>query len=320
MDNNLLKVFVFIARDSKEYNKYILEAHRNDERGGDNRECAKNKNERYQWRYNRANQCLRTVIEKGKLGTMGWRLLAPATYEDRLSDNLRDFRKTNGPALEEKIKVRVRSLFAKLQEDTNTESSGFLYSLLSNLKDDEDKVLLDLSGTNVQCRIFIHWGGGEREDVLFYEREVTKLLDNRWKLFSLGTNRNNLFNVDRDRIIIPASVKELDEIEKKFANEQDFGGVVADSALTKIANRAEKLVGDDIEALSFLMHEMKQRILFSSLNMTKKKEFLVGIAEIESKLLAECSVNTQGTVEISGLSVKAVSVARKILNKEVFHG
>ena len=103
MDNNLLKVFVFIARDNKEYNKYILETHKDDECGGDNSESAKNKNQRYQWRYNRDTQYLRAVIEKGKLGPTGWKLLAPDTYKDRLSDNLRDFRKTPGLALENKI-------------------------------------------------------------------------------------------------------------------------------------------------------------------------------------------------------------------------
>ena len=208
-------------------------------------------------------------------------------------------------------------MFANLEGDAaSSEYSSYLVSFLSNLKDDENKVLFELSGDSAQCRIFIHWGGGEREDVLFYEREITKLLENKWRLFSLGTNRNNIFNVDRNKIIVPASAKELDEIEKKFANEQDFGGVVADSVLTKVANRDGELGKNDRTALESLMCEMKRRILFSSLPEDKKKELLIGIGEI----LISCSSNRLGSCSILKFSDIAVSVARKILNKEVFNG
>ena len=75
-----IKIFVFIARDDKEYKKYELEK-------GDNEEHGKEHNG-FQWRFNASDKLLRLIINKRSIDG-AWNHLRPADNATDLKDNER---------------------------------------------------------------------------------------------------------------------------------------------------------------------------------------------------------------------------------------
>lgn len=322
------KVFVFIARDKTEYDKYFLENSTADTSGA---KSDGPENERSQWRFSSKSNILRVVIEKGCLGLLGWKCLQPQQQiephsqikvEDlRLADLLDLLRKdSKNSCVISAVRFDVKELFC----------SGLVDGFLKKTKSIDGTEILD--SNNMQCRIFIHWGGGQREQVLFYEREVSKRLQPllpTTRLYSLGTNRNDIFNIDRVKILIPARVEELDAIDEKFYNEQRFAGAMSDGPLSLVASCTGGGVGATHEiiiteqernAVFLRIAALKDRILTSSLETQVKNDLLIKIAAARNAFKGKEIVNVPGIEVKITVDEKTVSLARKMLNKEVFNG
>ena len=316
-----VKVFVFIARDKAEYDKYFLEDPSNDTSGA---RSDSPENGRSQWCFSSKSSILRAVVEKGCLGPSGWELLQPysnGSKGSRLSDILDALRKDSkdGEAIST-VKEKVEILF----------NSNLIKEFLRNLKGVDGKKIL--GNDDVQYRFFIHWGGGEREKVLFYEREVSKRLQKSYlnaRLYSLGTNRNDIFNVDRLKIVIPSKSEELDELDEQFYNEQRFAGAMSDEPLSLVASCARENVAAkqgilitkrERYAVFLRIEDLKDRILTPSLETQVKNELLIEIAAARNDFISsETDGDSDEKVEIL-VGEKTVKLARKILNKEVFNG
>lgn len=312
-----IKVFVFIARDKAEYDKYMLENSNNDTQG-DKSDAIDNG--RWQWRFSSRSNILRAVVEKGRLGPSGWSSLQPRSNGERMADYLDALRMNpkDGNAIN-KVGTYVKKLF-KIE---------LIDIFLGELKGVDGVKILDKA--DVLYRIFIHWGGGHREQVLFYEREVQKWLEKKIRnarLYSLGTNRNDIFNVDRTTILIPSNAKELEALDDKFYKEQCFAGAMSDDPLSKVASctireadakqKIEITMGGRNAALERIV-DLQNRILTSSLDNKIKNELLTEIAAAKSVFkVSESVTDSNKSVEIT-VDEKTVRLARKILNKEVFN-
>ena len=160
---------------------------------------------------------------------------------------------------------------------------------------------------------FYSLGGGEREQVLYYERKVSDLLPDKWRLYSLGTNRNELFSVDRSAIIIPSKAEDLEELGKKFFDEQMFTGVISDAPLSIVASLGGAINDEtQINAAVLRLKELKNRILMSNLNQKRKCELLDEVAAALKDF--------EGKSCITAINETTINLVRKILNKEVFNG
>lgn len=221
-DDSCVKVFVFVARDAAEYDKYVLMRGENDEHGknvGENNDAPSG----FSWRFDATSKILRLVINKGSLGLGGWAgLRPPVSVSDfknveRIAVLLERLR-NKSCADEDRVqaKVLIKDVFLGKE---GGELRGSLWNVLQGLRDEDGRPVL---AGSVQGRIFIHWGGGERDSILFYEQKVTEFLPDNWRLYSLGTNRNHLFLVDGARIYVPNDSLELQELERKFSGESDF--------------------------------------------------------------------------------------------------
>ena len=247
-DDSCVKVFVFVARDAAEYNKYVLMRCENDEHGKNVEE--NNAPSGFIWRFDATSKILRLVINKGSLGPDGWKRLRPPEVAS-------DFKDVNRIAVllerlrneccddETKTQAKVFTKDVFLGNSKNGgELRGGLWTVLQGLRDGDGKSVLTES---VQGRIFIHWGGGERDSALFYERKVTEFLPPDWRLYSLGTNRNDLFPVDGEAIHVPCALVELQKLEKKFSGGSDLEHikeiltdyVVANEECRSLAKRAK---------------------------------------------------------------------------------
>jgi len=308
------KVFVFIARDKTEYDKYFLESSSNDTSGA---RSDSPENGRSQWRFSSKLNILRVVVEKGCLGRSGWECLQPpsnSSKDSRLSDILDALRKNSRDSEAANcVWSRVKMLFHR----------GLINDYLGELKGADATKILDAD--IAQYRIFIHWGGGQREQVLFYEREVQKWLSMpNVRLYSLGTNRNDIFNVDRLKIVIPAKLEELDAIDEKFYNEQRFAGVMSDGPLSLAASctRDKEIIITEHErnAVFLRIENLKDRILTSSLETQVKNDLLIEIAAAMNDFKGKESANAPDMEVKITVDDKTARLARKMLNKEVFNG
>lgn len=222
-------ICVFIARDNEEFMKYELMKGDNEDYGEIFLE--ENKNKGVSWRFNSSSNLLRLIINKWSLGENGegWDYLRPlgepgsnnreslAVLLAKLLSNENDW------DIISPVKRVVKDVFKG--DETN---GNFLWRLLQGLRGEDKKKSFLAREENIYCRIFIHWGGGEREQILFYERKVSEILTflkGDWKLYSLGTWRNNLFSVDVDKIKIPCELHKLKELEKRFSDEAGFESV-----------------------------------------------------------------------------------------------
>ena len=317
------KVFVFIARDKAEYDKYFLESSNNDTSGA---RSDSPENGRSQWRFSSKLNILRVVVEKGCLGLLGWKCLQPQQQiqphsqikvEDlRLADLLDLLRKdSKNSCVISAVRFDVKELFC----------SGLVDGFLKKTKCIDGTEILD--SNNMQCRIFIHWGGGQREQVLFYEREVSKRLQPllpTTRLYSLGTNRNDIFNIDRVKILIPARVEELDALDEKFYNEQRFAGAMSDGPLSLAASctRDKEIIITEHErnAVFLRIENLKDRILTSSLETQVKNDLLIEISAAMNDFKGKESANAPNMEVKITVDDKTARLARKMLNKEVFNG
>ena len=222
-DGSCVKVFVFVARDASEYDKYVLMRGENDEHG---KNVEENKTPSgFIWRFDATSKILRMVINKGSLGPDGWTRLKPpeivSDFKDVnriavLLERLRNERYDD--EIKAQAKVFIKDVFLGKSKNEG-ELRGGLWTVLQGLRDEDGKPIL---AGSVQGRIFIHWGGGERDSIMFYEQIVTENLPDNWRLYSLGTNRNHLFPVDGVRILVPNDPLGLQELERKFSGESDF--------------------------------------------------------------------------------------------------
>ena len=314
-----IKVLVFIARDHNEYEKYLLEK-ASMEQYDWNRDGISSKNNRYQWRFSLKMRILRLVIEKGVLGEdSGWKYLRPPKEGDerllddeaRLADILEKLRRNPNADqnVKELCKLRCWGLFCN-----KTKTRGKLRNILAGLKDEDKNSILEIA--DVQCRIFIHWGGGEREQVLYYERMVSRLLPNDlpndWRLYSLGTNRNELFSVDRPKIIIPSKAEDLEELDRRFSEEQRSAGVISDVPLAIVASASGEIKNENqIKAVVSRLKELRDRVLLSNLEPKRKNELL--------EEFAAALKDFEGKSCVAVINEKTMKLARQILNDEVFN-
>lgn len=318
MDNEkvLLKVYVFVARggdDKDEYGKYVIERSSDEQYGGSPESAIVG--QRFQWRFSPKARVLRVKIEKGKIDER----LCPPEIEcnDRIAPNLYAYYAGNA-SLRSEVKARVEEVFVD-------GDSGSVLNFLRGLKDEEGKCILEHS--KILCRIFIHWGGGETEQVLGCERAISEFLpkDGSWRVYSLGTNRNHLFNVDRQKIIIPSQPDVLDELDWKFYNEQKFAGCLTDAPLSKAAastpeNRTISIRVGEIMAVRERLCEMKNRVLLSNLNENTKLILLSSImVALNDFKCASDSQNNREEIQIV-INEDTAKLAKKIMNKEVFNG
>ena len=217
-NDSSIKIFVFIARDATEYAKYQLAKGEKEEHGRD-----ANVDTGFQWRFDASSKVLRLVINKGSIEHGLDRLRAPApNVEEDFRDKERlavllDMLRLGHNDVETDVEIAVEDVFI---DATSSDLSGGLWTVLQSLKDEDNNPII--KGKEVQGRIFIHWGGGERDSILFYERKVTEALPPDWRLYSLGTNRNDLFPVDGESIIVPCAFDELQKLEKKFSGGSDL--------------------------------------------------------------------------------------------------
>ena len=323
MDNNEkkpLNVYIFVARggnDNDEYDRYVMERS-SDEQYGGSPEWA-SAGQRFQWRFSHKARVLRVKIEKGKIDDCLYPPEIPC--QDRIAPDLYTYyaaNKANKASLRNRVKAKVESVFV----DNN---SGAVMTFLHELKDKEGRSILEDS--KILCRIFIHWGGGESELVLGYERAISEFLpkDSSWRVYSLGTNRNHLFNVDRQKIIIPSQPDVLDELDWKFYNEQKFAGCLTDAPLSKAAastpeNRTISIRVGEIMAVRERLCEMKNRVLLSNLNENTKLILLSSImVALNDFKCASDSQNNGEEIQIV-INEDTAKLAKKIMNKEVFNG
>ena len=82
------KVFVFIACNDKEYEKYILKIGENEERGKTT-VAGQESHQGFQWRFDAKTKLLRLIINKGSLGPRGWARLRPAKTDEDFQDTMR---------------------------------------------------------------------------------------------------------------------------------------------------------------------------------------------------------------------------------------
>ena len=311
--NDSVKVFLFISqKDSSlgaEYHKYRFaeaQSEKPDSKVG------------YDWRYSLSQKTLRVFMHKKCeywLGKDAWGLigeqkkLALAIENDPAGltweDDAKGIFGLEG-AIVKALKKFLKETLCKIDLPN-----------VKQLKDCEFKV---------PCTIFMHWGGGSESDYEVRENAVRNILpeansgdgyvdnDKGWKFFSIGTERNALFNVDGNLIIIPETREELEALERKFERYNLIKK--SNAALTRISGGCA-INDEDIDILGKVLEDERNRILHSNLRHDEKDELLKSIA-ISVKYLDEAkSKRVESKTEVP---TEFVELAAKILNKEVFHG
>lgn len=308
-----VKVFLFISREDDapqaEYHKYRFAEAQSEKPDSDIG---------YDWRYSPRQKTLRVVVHKKCeywLGKDAWRLIGAQGV------------------LAEMIKAAPRKRETESSADKIFGSNGNLANALREfLKETICKIdlpdvkLLKDDDFKVPCTIFMHWGGGGESDYEIREDAIRKRLpgakvgdgygdnDKGWKFFSIGTERNELFNVDGNLIIIPETREELEALERKFERKNLIGK--SNAELTRISGGGE-INGEDIDNLGKVLKDERNRILHSNLRHDEKDKLLTAIAS-SVKYLDEAKAKK---VEVkTEVPMEFVDLAAKILNKEVFHG
>ena len=237
-DDSSLKVFVFIARDDDEFNRYDLVSNNGNDEFNFFEPINCTNHTGFSGRFNRRSNLVRLVINKGSIRlpqekpNYAWNILRPRELNADWSDTnllavLLDECKKNQDECKndqvDRIKRGIKAKVGKLLVKTVAQSNEAYGNLITFLKE-QLKIYGIVINAQSSCEyyVFIHWGGGDRNDILQYEKIVTSFLPQNWKLYSLGTFRNNLFSVDRDIIEVPCDLKELQELEKSFADEAGF--------------------------------------------------------------------------------------------------
>ncbi|MBO7448176.1 hypothetical protein J6U78_07570 [bacterium] len=205
-NNTMLKAYVFIARDDEEYNKYIFPEDLN---------ASKNQSsDLYQWRYCHKTNSLRMIFNKRGIGQNGWDYLSPA--DGKLRIYMEELNKATDNAKKEKPKKEINAECKELFG-----LNGDIAKIIKGIKDQLCRIYLDydnplfVDNEQFSVVIFIHWGGGDQYDL--YEETIQKQLPNYWKIYSIGTGRKVLLNIDVDQIEIPTDV---DALCQKFENKK----------------------------------------------------------------------------------------------------
>lgn len=199
-----VNAYVFIARDDDEYSKYSFA----DNKGWEVGDREIKEQYEWQWRFCPESRVLRIIMHKGGLD---WDKLKPkgelAAEMDKLSHPPKNDSKGYRIA-GRNVKNWVGNIFSKQEEEHSL--CTIVDKLLRKFICHGNRMRLG------QCCIFLHWGEANAEEMFFYEDKIQGYLPNIWRMFSIGTHRNNVFNVDRDPIIVPYEKSVLQELEYKI--------------------------------------------------------------------------------------------------------
>ena len=336
-----VKVFLFISREDgsphAEFHKYRFAEAKSEK---------PDSSKGFDWRYSHRQKTLRVFVHKRAkdwLGEEAWGLIGmhDGNRPSKLAQQI------DATPNELKFASDAIKIFGSEGAIANGVKK-FLRETICKLDLPEVKQLKE-ADFKVPCTIFMHWGGGDEPDYAVRETAIRKILpriagddisrnsDNGWKFFSIGTQRNDLFNVDGDGnlIIIPEKRKDLEELEQRF--ERNNLIEKSNAALAKVAGGVE-IEGEDIGNLKNRLKDERNRILHSNLKHGEKDKLLRAIA-ISVKYLEEAKAmpddqkvkttstkrktanqkGKNGTAKIK-VPTEFVGLAAKILNKEVFHG
>lgn len=209
------KAFVFISQtdgnNGAEYKKYRFQ---------EKPTCPPNPSRDFEWRFSVSQQTLRVFMHKRSqvwLGKSGWEQLGYGDDKEK-THKLADWIDSGSPKAIEPAKT----IFG-VEGSIHKQLRDFCNDIIFRL-DAANLSLGELKIDKFPCTIFMHWGGGEETDYHNREIFIQKYLPAGWKFFSIGTRRNEVFNVDGSTIIIPDRLG-LEELERNL----DFEGKKVDA-------------------------------------------------------------------------------------------
>ena len=215
-----IKAYVFIAQSDGEYKKYRF-SEADDESDIEGSVC--------RWRFSPDQKLLRIVInkwnEKGKnkenwLSPKGWEYLNPTdgTLNSGIVKYYKEKDDFEKDTMELELKEMVGEIFGSGKGGLSEKIHELVQQVLTRL---DSNVGVPILSRNMQlsCCVFLHWGGGDDEAYRRREEFVRKNWPEEcegWRIYSIGTRRNNVFSVDEDLIIVPYEESVLQELEYKI--------------------------------------------------------------------------------------------------------
>ena len=244
------RVYLFIARDNEEYERYKITKTKTDE------EKTGEKIAKYKWRYSKKLKQLRIVIRKDALGSNVARSIQPENGD--LIIRMWAL-KTGKPYPEDRTQDMTNGYVRMQIEEMLKEIQRLLEDLKSEYK--EQNLLAD----QFSCYVFVHWGGGDLGDMEYYEKKVAEFMAGNFDgIFSIGTNRNDKFDVDGTRIFIPYDCESLQKLFEVASTDTDIKDY-----LTKLAVMGSSDLSDDEteHIKNFLAKELVRQNLRRSMNL-----------------------------------------------------
>lgn len=209
-----LNAFVFIARDDGEYRRYVLAEGTGEVAGRD----LSTRGGLFQWRYCPQTHVLRFVASKQAFGEdRGYKKLAPAIEGGELCQFLYRYLaedKKERDDARSRVGACAKSIFIGHHDRS-------LIKLLYQLKDADEKAIVPENDAG-NYYIFIHLGGVEGQYIKFFEETMRKKMPDNWRIFSIGTDRNDLFDVSKTPIVIPVN---MEAVYQRFAAAQQFSNI-----------------------------------------------------------------------------------------------